>query len=76
LGVKHRKGRLSFREGRELVELARTKSVPALAKQFGISPEAVERKLAKMGMPVRPNPVARTEAIRCLHELGLKAKEK
>jgi hypothetical protein len=48
LGVKHRKGRLSFREDRELVELARTKSVPALAKKFGIARESVERKLAKM----------------------------
>jgi hypothetical protein len=68
--VKRRKSRWSFREDREFVEVARTKSVLALAKRFGTSPEIIERKLAKMGMPVRPDPVARAEAIRRIVELG------
>jgi hypothetical protein len=67
--MKRRNGRWSFREDRKFVEIARAKSVLALAKQFGISPEAVERKLAKMGMPVGPNPGSRAEAIRQLVEL-------
>jgi hypothetical protein len=76
LVVKRRKSRWSFRDDRTLVELAQTKSVSALAKSFGTSPEVIERKLAKMGMPVRPDPVARAEAIRRMVELGLKVKGK
>ena len=76
LSAKRRGSRWSFQDDRTLVELAQTKSVSALAKRFGTSPEVIERKLAKMGMPVRPDPVARAEAIRRMVELGLKVKEK